>query len=284
MGPVVERQRHPRPRPAARCRNAERGAATPGRRRRTPRGRAPGGERRELPPAASVRARRPRSEDERRGGGQVREARARPPGGSGALERRPERGRWRLPATAASPKRRNAALCGGRARVPSRTRPPRSRASIASSTVRPPVECTSASAAASHSGMRSVNASTRTRGSSAKRRSSAHAARRCARTGTRPARPLERERSRDGALDVADAPAAARDEHDRAVAGRGRARRAFARDERRRGIRASMKPWTQCTSVGGPAILRTSAIDLGLRDEVTFGAGARPVVAAPRGR
>ena len=53
-------------------------------------------------------------------------------------------------------------------RVPSRTRPRRSRASVASSTVSPHVECTSASAAAIHSGMRSVNRSTRTRGSPAK--------------------------------------------------------------------------------------------------------------------
>ena len=85
----------------------------------------------------------------------------------------------------------------------------------ASSTVSPPVEWTSASAAASQSGISSVNGSTRTRASPAKSRSSCSPELLVAAAEADDlVDALHGEHLAHRALDVADAPAAAGDEHD----------------------------------------------------------------------
>ena len=84
---------------------------------------------------------------------------------SPARARAARRCRW--PA-AAGPARPSRACSGARGRRAARRRPPGVPAALASRQVTPPVECTSTSAAASSSGMRSVKPYTCTRGSPAK--------------------------------------------------------------------------------------------------------------------
>ena len=87
-------------------------------------------------------------------------------GRSSALLERMPRARSREPTTAASPKRRSAASLRRMCPRPQPNEIAAQPRMVASSTVSPQVECTRTSAAAIHSGMRSVKPSTRTRGSS----------------------------------------------------------------------------------------------------------------------
>ena len=118
--------------------------------------------------------------------------------------------------------------------------------------------------AAIHSGMRSVKRSTRTRGSSAKQRRDPSCAvpSLCPHRQTTCVTRSSAQRLLDRTGDVADAPAAARDEHDAAV---------LRQAERPPRVGAAMgtrnsgrvKPCTQWISVAAPAMRRTSGIDSG---------------------
>ena len=276
--------RHPwRSRGGKGCRRARRCAARAGGAGRRPRADA----RREARAASALRAHSEQGaaapalggrEHEGGGGGELREARIRPPRPRSSARSSASPSSLREPTTAASPKRRRAASLR---RMCPRPQPKEIAAQpriVASRTVRPQVECTRTSAAAIHSGMRSVKPSTRTRGSSRSVPRCAGAARRCARTGRRLA-------SRDPRR---GRPRSPRPRRRRPSPLRRRARslpapagRAPAGHRRRPvGIRNSgrEKPCTQWISVAAPAIRRTSGIDSGWVTRWTSMPGTRPVV------
>ena len=156
----------------------------------------------------------------------------------------------------------------------------------ASSTVSPPVEWTSTSPAASHSGMlvgEALDPHARLTARSADR------ARRAAASlwphrQTTCGRPRAGERLVDRARDVADAPAAAGDEHDLALARAGRAPARVGRRPRDEELGPREAVHAVRRAVAAPAMRRTSAIDSGMGDEVHVDAGRWPSSRAPRGR
>jgi hypothetical protein len=172
-----------------------------------PQGEPPDGQRRMRGPAAATtsRARHRR-----------RRSRAGACGGAAGRRRR-TRARTRPAGTRRRPSRAIAGVVHADVAARLRTRRAGIRRSRPSSDVTPPVEWMRTSAACTSSGIRRVNPQTLTRSSAAKRRASACRlrSRSPARTTTCPA--PGGQRARDRALEITDAPAAARDHDERAV-------------------------------------------------------------------
>ena len=132
----------------------------------------------------------------------------------------------------------------------------------ASSTVRPAVEWTIASAAAIQSLICSVKPSTRTRSLPPKRCSSFSRADLVAAGDADDERVLAGERRVDRALEVADPPAAAGDEHEAGVRGHAERLAGVARGCAASGSRGEIGGRIHST-LPGPTSLSTSSIDSG---------------------